>query len=784
MQPTLGGGLGNMFLLGGVAGPSNVMMMGSSTANNNNSSSAKPQTSAAAIVRMISDDDSDSTDAGGGRKRSSKEKKDRKDRDRKDKDRRRHRSSSVSSASSAGGARRDKDKKAASSSSAAADTKPAKKPSADSDSDLENLATIVADNDGPSHHPHRATAHHHHGGGGAKDTGKHRSDKDKDKGALTASMGGWTDLGDNSAANTNNGLLPVRGGATPTWRFLPPHALQLAYLKREKAGLFSSKGDTFAFFLEPSRRFVLAARRRARKSTPNYLISLDAADLERDSDKFHGKVRANYSSTEYVFYDAGVSPEEYMKAAAKMGGGGNGANAALLPRIRREIGAAIFENPNAPAGGGNGGSTSVIGSAAASVFKSSGTSQPRRLIVLLPAFNPSTGESTVDWCQHVGGSEFAGGSTQKFNNQSSNEDKKKDKDKKDGKKDKKDKKRKGSDSSDEDSDDAREAANPPPPAAPGADGGSYGAGFSLLIQAYVAAQKRAAIPSANGAASPSSPHHPPAYPDDIIVLNNKAPQWNEAAKSFQLNFKGRVGQSSIKNFQLVQVSDGGMSRRFPNQFAASPNPADSASSGGAASPGGGSGDGPGSPNPLRSGDEPVTAYMDGSGRRGGRQPAPVRQSMDPERLRAEMSGLPFRGGDGSGAQQQQRSPSSDSDTSADGGSSRRRKDKKDKKRRGGARSDRSDSSDVDSDSSDNRKRRGKKDERKTGGFFSSSPNGGGDGASSCPTGRLCTPDPERVVMQFGRRDDKTFSLDFMAPINAQQALCIALTSFDVKMGIE
>ncbi|XP_003741623.1 tubby-related protein 3-like [Galendromus occidentalis] len=43
--------------------------------------------------------------------------------------------------------------------------------------------------------------------------------------------------------------------------------------------------------------------------------------------------------------------------------------------------------------------------------------------------------------------------------------------------------------------------------------------------------------------------------DDLLVLKNKNPVWNEETQSFVLNFHGRVNQASVKNFQLIEESD-------------------------------------------------------------------------------------------------------------------------------------------------------------------------------------------------------------------------------------
>jgi tubby-related protein 1 len=36
----------------------------------------------------------------------------------------------------------------------------------------------------------------------------------------------------------------------------------------------------------------------------------------------------------------------------------------------------------------------------------------------------------------------------------------------------------------------------------------------------------------------------------FLVLRNRAPQWSESLKGYQLNFGGRIGMASVKNFQL------------------------------------------------------------------------------------------------------------------------------------------------------------------------------------------------------------------------------------------
>lgn len=43
--------------------------------------------------------------------------------------------------------------------------------------------------------------------------------------------------------------------------------------------------------------------------------------------------------------------------------------------------------------------------------------------------------------------------------------------------------------------------------------------------------------------------------DSMLVLQNKAPKWNEQVGAYVLNFGGRVTMASVKNFQLMSPDD-------------------------------------------------------------------------------------------------------------------------------------------------------------------------------------------------------------------------------------
>lgn len=44
--------------------------------------------------------------------------------------------------------------------------------------------------------------------------------------------------------------------------------------------------------------------------------------------------------------------------------------------------------------------------------------------------------------------------------------------------------------------------------------------------------------------------------ENLVILNNKSPSWNEQTQSYVLNFHGRVTQASVKNFQIVHPDNG------------------------------------------------------------------------------------------------------------------------------------------------------------------------------------------------------------------------------------
>ena len=64
----------------------------------------------------------------------------------------------------------------------------------------------------------------------------------------------------------------------------------------------------YTLFMEGSNQVLLAARRRKKSKSSNYVITLDAHSLARRSPTFCGKVRSNFVGTGFTIYDTGAKP--------------------------------------------------------------------------------------------------------------------------------------------------------------------------------------------------------------------------------------------------------------------------------------------------------------------------------------------------------------------------------------------------------------------------------------------------------------------------------------------
>jgi tubby and related proteins len=66
----------------------------------------------------------------------------------------------------------------------------------------------------------------------------------------------------------------------------------------------------YTLSLSSTNQFLLTGKKRAGKTTSNYLISMDQDKVAKDGSGFLGKVRSNFLGTEFSVFDAGSNPEK------------------------------------------------------------------------------------------------------------------------------------------------------------------------------------------------------------------------------------------------------------------------------------------------------------------------------------------------------------------------------------------------------------------------------------------------------------------------------------------
>ena len=54
----------------------------------------------------------------------------------------------------------------------------------------------------------------------------------------------------------------------------------------------------------------MAARKRPNNTTPNYIVTMDNENFEKESSLFIGKLRSNFMGTEFQIYDTGMNPSD------------------------------------------------------------------------------------------------------------------------------------------------------------------------------------------------------------------------------------------------------------------------------------------------------------------------------------------------------------------------------------------------------------------------------------------------------------------------------------------
>lgn len=191
-------------------------------------------------------------------------------------------------------------------------------------------------------------------------------------------------------------------------------------IERDRSSLTSRLFPTYTLCLQDGSRFLMAARKRPSNKTSNYLLSMDRRNMNRDSESFLGKLRANFVGTEFIVYDDGRAPDKAPKKGA------------APPPLREELALVNY-------------SSNVLGSRG-----------PRKMKVAVPRLG-SDGRRSV------------------FQPEKEDE------------------------------------------------------GMQSRLKA--------------------------GYTQDMVLMINKPPKWNEHVGAYVLNFNGRVTMASVKNFQLVTAED-------------------------------------------------------------------------------------------------------------------------------------------------------------------------------------------------------------------------------------
>lgn len=93
---------------------------------------------------------------------------------------------------------------------------------------------------------------------------------------------------------------------------LPRKTIFKCNIVRKKDGLDKSFPKYYAYSF-PNERFLMAARKRPKNSTPNYIITLSQETFEKDSN-YLGKLRSNFFGTEFNLFDTGLNPNSTSKS--------------------------------------------------------------------------------------------------------------------------------------------------------------------------------------------------------------------------------------------------------------------------------------------------------------------------------------------------------------------------------------------------------------------------------------------------------------------------------------
>ncbi|KAJ3299816.1 hypothetical protein HK104_006750 [Borealophlyctis nickersoniae] len=146
-------------------------------------------------------------------------------------------------------------------------------------------------------------------GGAATPTGWTEDDEKEENAALAVSpMSPATAKASGAAAfdvpGINSGGKPVDVVLTARIFFrLPKDGILRCRLYRKK-NILDKSHPTFYLHNESDDALLLAARKRKKSKTVNYLISTSPDDMSKDSKHYVGKLKANFQRTNFILYDA------------------------------------------------------------------------------------------------------------------------------------------------------------------------------------------------------------------------------------------------------------------------------------------------------------------------------------------------------------------------------------------------------------------------------------------------------------------------------------------------
>lgn len=88
----------------------------------------------------------------------------------------------------------------------------------------------------------------------------------------------------------------------------PKHAgLIKCYIRRSKGK--SKLFPEYRVYLQDGDKFLMTSKKRAKKQSSNYLVSVERNDHDKESSNIIGKLRANFLGTEFQIYDNGKNPK-------------------------------------------------------------------------------------------------------------------------------------------------------------------------------------------------------------------------------------------------------------------------------------------------------------------------------------------------------------------------------------------------------------------------------------------------------------------------------------------